>query len=84
MFLGSSMPFFPGGGIGGLGGGFSWLNSLAQEPAVGVGGQGKQGISCKLHGETVTQSLATSDPLSPAVCSPSSGQEVFPTISCTE
>ena len=61
MFLGSSMPFFPGGGIGGLGGGFSWLNSLAQEPAVGVGGQGKQGISCKLHGETVTQSLATSE-----------------------
>ena len=27
--LGSSMPFFPAGGIGGLGGGFFWLNSLA-------------------------------------------------------
>lgn len=51
---------------------------------MGMGGQGKQGVSWKLHGETVTQSLAASDPLSPAVCSPSSGQEVFPTISCTE
>lgn len=84
LVLGSSTPFFPAGGIGGLGGGFFWLNSLAQEPAVGVGDQGKQGVSWKLHGETVTQSLAASDPLSPAVCSPSSGQEVFPTISCTE